>query len=288
MSKFNAEWLRLREAADDRARTDHLVALLHSAWPGRNRSVVDLGAGTGANLRYLAPRLGPRQRWRCVDHDPALLEKLQSITADWARSRGYQVQPERGHFRISGTDWNALVVTEQRDLGIDVESLPLPAKGLVTASALLDLVSENWLRRIVDRGRAAECSLLFALSYDGRAQLLPANPDDQRVVALVNRHQRRDKGIGFALGPDASAAAERIATQAGYRVTAAPSNWRIDARERSLQKGLIDGWVTAARQLADMSPTQLAAWQAERQRTIENGRLVIEVGHRDLLALGPG
>jgi hypothetical protein len=46
-----------------------------------------------------------------------------------------------------------------------------------------------------------------ALTYQGRAALDPAEPFDLEMIAAVNRHQRRNKGFGPALGPEASLAA---------------------------------------------------------------------------------
>jgi len=38
--------------------------------------IIDLGAGTGANQRWLAPRLPFRQRWIHIDHDPVISRSL--------------------------------------------------------------------------------------------------------------------------------------------------------------------------------------------------------------------
>ena len=75
-----ADWLALRAAADASARAEgaaHLLATLVQHLQGRgvgSLEVVDVGAVTGANARYLRPRLPFRQRWVVVDHDPAHLD----------------------------------------------------------------------------------------------------------------------------------------------------------------------------------------------------------------------
>jgi hypothetical protein len=82
----------------------------------------------------------------------------------------------------------------QLDLATSAHRLPLPSGGLVTASALLDLVSAPWLDALLRRCHDARCQLLFALSYDGRCEMIPSHPDDAPLIDLVNRHQRSDKG----------------------------------------------------------------------------------------------
>ncbi len=53
-------------------------------------------------------------------------------------------------------------------------------RALVTASALLDLVSERWLRALAARCAGHGAAVLFALSYDGRIVCSPEDPDDGR------------------------------------------------------------------------------------------------------------
>ena len=85
MSGFTAEWLALREAADARARAPALASMLRERLASRRAvAIVDLGSGTGANLRATAPLLGKRQSWRLVDHDQALLDEAAARLVDWA------------------------------------------------------------------------------------------------------------------------------------------------------------------------------------------------------------
>src|SRR5512145_1693945 len=96
------------------------------------------------------------------------------------------------------------------DLAQDLEALPLDGRDLVTAAALLDLVSASWLARLATRCAAVRADVLFALTYDGRIEWSPAIDGDARMCELVNLHQRTDKGFGPALGPAATTEAGRI------------------------------------------------------------------------------
>ena len=57
---FSDDWLSLREPADHRSRNMALEAeLARQLIDVEEQRIVDLGAGSGSNLRALAPRLGP-------------------------------------------------------------------------------------------------------------------------------------------------------------------------------------------------------------------------------------
>jgi SAM-dependent methyltransferase len=269
MTAFSADWLALREPADTRARdaggglldAPPLRGTLPGAGtPGRTRDVLDLGAGTGANFRYLHARLGNVGRWVLVDHDPALLQRAVA----------------------SAASVEAPLETAVIDLASDLEQLPLPEGGLVTASALLDLVSAPWLERLAHRCRAARTAVLFALTYDGRVRCWPGEPDDAAVIALVNLHQRTDKGFGPALGPEAADAAAGQFRRAGYRLRRVRSDWRIGPDEPALQAALLAGWAQAAREIAPGADGQVEGWLQRRLRHLRRGRSTLSVGHEDL------
>jgi SAM-dependent methyltransferase len=269
MSGFDAAWLALREPADarGRAREQASVAAQALAWRAAEGAlrVVDLGCGTGSNLRWLAPRLGAAQRWRCIDDTPALLR----IAARETRG-GLEVDCVRA------------------DLNGDLAALLAPAPDLVTASALLDLVSEEWLARLLALADVRAAVLLFALNFDGRLEFSPGQVDDAAVVSAFNAHQRRDKGFGPALGPTAAdVAAEQLAA-AGWRVQTAASDWQLVSShpaDAALLKPLLEGIARAAVEQEAALSARFVRWHAARLAQLRKGTLRVVVGHQDVLAL---
>src|SRR5262249_34424504 len=145
--------------------------------------VLDLGTGTGSNLRYLVPRLSGPQEWLAIDRDAVVLADLIEAV------------------RRSGLD--VAVDTRQAQLS-ELPDDVFAGRHLVTASALLDLVSDDWLHRLAERCRAHGAVVLFALTYNGDSSCSPMEPEDDLVRELLNRHQRADKGCGVAAGPEAA------------------------------------------------------------------------------------
>jgi SAM-dependent methyltransferase len=271
--RFASDWLSLREPADHRARSE-VVARRLVDWFGATAPaplrVVDLGAGTGSNLRWLAPRLPQPQAWTLLDHDPALLERV--------------VPP-------SGVE--ATVTRLVAPLGGDAGALSAEAAeaissaDLVTASALLDLVSADLLHALVDAVAAAGAATLLALSYDGTITWTDPDPDDALVRDAVNAHQRRDKGTGPALGPTAADAARTALERAGFTLHAESSPWTLGPEDAALARALLDGWVDAAVEERPSDATAIRAWATRRREAIADGSFGLEVGHVDISAL-PG
>jgi len=265
MTDSLAEWLRLREAADWEARSPRLVQQLVQAAPhaGTNYNVLDLGTGTGSNLRYLAARLPGRQRWLVVDRSPDLLALVTVLN----QSRDCEIE------------------TLQRDLQVLDDPGLFAGRHLVTASALLDLVSESWLRSLAAHCRAAGAAALFALTYNGRSSCFPEEPEDEMIRELLNRHQHTDKGLGgVAAGPDAVACARRCFTEIGYQVRTEPTDWNLGAAHADMQRYLIGDWARAAGELAPDRLPLINNWRGRRLAHIDAGRSRISVCHHDLAA----
>ena len=283
MSGFSTEWLRLREPHDAAARAAQLADYLPRA-AHAERSIVDLGAGTGANLRYLAPLLGGTQDWLLVDHDPALLAAAPGEIAAWAPTIGARSASGDGAAIVTAAGFRCRVRVRASNLADELDALPIPEGALVTASALLDLVSPEWLHALATRCRAASANALFALTYDGRMSTSPADPDDELVRELVNEHQRTDKGLGLALGPGAVQAAVRVFKLCGYEVKTLQSDWQIPAGARALQRALITGWHDAGCAIAPKRAAALARWRRRRLEHVERGAATLRVGHVDFAA----
>jgi hypothetical protein len=284
MSGFEQSWLELREPVDHAARSGALAARFAAA-VGRAPRLIDLACGSGSNLRYLSPRLGPDQRWLCLDHDRALLAlALDEITA-WGAERGLSsARPMPSLLKLSGVQARARIALIERDLSEIDRAFGLEAADGVSASAFLDLVSPAWAEGLVGRVAAAQLPALFALTYDGRLEWQPEDEGDPTMAERFNRHQRSDKGFGAALGPEAAPFLAARFEVVGCRVELAESDWRIDAaREPALLRAFLDGLISAAREVED--DAALSLWAELRRRQAGDGRLALRVGHLDLLAL---
>jgi hypothetical protein len=290
MSGFSADWLSLREPFDAAARAAPLVAELRRHVPRGTSAapfeIVDLGAGAGSNLRYLTPRFGGEQRWRLIDHDRALLDAAVVATRAWAASRGAVVSSAGADLTLRAADFACRVGGEPRDLASDdaLANLALPTGALVTAAALLDLVSTRWLEALARRCEAAGAAVCFALTYDGRTVCTPDEPEDAVALDLFNRHQRLDKGFGPALGPTATGAAEEVLARHRYRVLTERSDWDIGPQHTAMQHALLDGWLAAALEVAPQHTASLTAWHRRRCTHVDAGRSRLVVGHVDLVA----
>lgn len=280
MSGFAPEWLAKREAADQGARSQ-LVLQETRRWAERRAAgsntlrVLDLGAGTGANLRCLVPYLPCPQTWTLVDDDRRL---LASPVFDG------KCGPITPMLRTGALRVRAI---EQDLASTSLEELLCGAE-LITASALFDLVSEAWCRRLVRYIARPGAALLAALTYDGRVVLDPVHPFDPTIRALFNRHQRRNKGFGPALGPAAARTVARLAAAAGARVVVARSDWRLGRSETALLQTLLREWATAASEIEPEQTCAVESWAALRLEQTRAGLLSVVVGHLDVLAIWPG
>jgi hypothetical protein len=283
MTGFSANWLGLREPADTAARPPDLIDWIAPSLP-RDRSVhvLDLATGTGSNLRYLAPRLGGLQQWVLADHDPALLGAMPERLATWAAANDVAVGTAGKSLTLQNAAFSCRVDPLQVDLARDLGTIDFTRFDLVSTAALLDLVSDVWLEDLVRRCVDGGCSLLFALSYDGRIDCTPVDRFDARIRDLVNDHQRTEKGFGPALGPDAATRTVRLLERLGYEVRAEQSDWRIDAAQSALQTELITGWASAAAEVALDERASIEAWLQRRLAWVRDGQSRLVVGHVDV------
>jgi hypothetical protein len=257
--RVSPKWLLLREPADAAARSAELADRLVGHLATADRLVIhDLGGGSGAMGRWLAPRLPGPQHWVVHDRDAALLE-LAAAGAPGPAGDG------------------AAVTVEARRSDITrVTPRDLAGASLITASALLDLLTAEGLVRMLRV--CTGCPLLLTLTVVGRVVLSPADPLDARIGAAFTAHQRR----GGLLGPDAVPAA---IDQLRGRVLVRPSPWRLDAAHAELAAEWFRGWVAAT---CEQEPELAAEAGAYRDRRLEQaaaGELAVTVDHADLLVL---
>lgn len=254
--RVSPEWLVLREPADAAARSDELATRLSRHLGSGPLVIHDLGGGSGAMGRWIAPRLERPQHWVIHDRDADLLERAAA-----APPPGITLETRRSDItRLSRED--------------------LAGADVVVASALLDILTTDELIAMLDA--CAGLPMLLALTVVGRVTLTPSEPLDARIGAAFDAHQRR----GRLLGPDAVAAAVERLRATGAEVVVRSSPWHLDGPlDGPLITEWLRGWVGAA---CEQEPAFAYVAHAYRDRRLAQaaaGRLAVTVDHADLLVL---
>src|SRR5919199_543586 len=120
--------------------------------------------------RWLAPLLPGPQHWVLHDRDEDLLHIARATVPRAVRGGPVTVEARPG-------DATWLTAAE------------LAGASLVTASALLDLLTLDEVRRLARACATSACPALLTLTVAGRVDLEPAHPLDHLVGAAFDAHQ---------------------------------------------------------------------------------------------------
>lgn len=275
MSGFSPEWLALREPADARARNRDVLSALSGWFALRDEmSILDLGAGTGANLRALAPHLSRKQKWILADNDGTLFlaaRRALSAWADQASSDGDALKLEKSGQQIE-------VAFLRVDLARDLATALAGKPDLVTASALFDLVSSDFIKNLARLVTDARAAFYSALTYNGIQRWTPHRPADSQMAAAFNRHQMTDKGFGPAAGPTAAGLLADQFRLAGFNVLEGESPWRLAPSDRALLEELQRGFAMAVLETNAVDAKAVETW-------VKVIRAGAETGHTDTFAV---
>jgi hypothetical protein len=268
--RADAGWLALREPADAAARSLELVDILRACLPTSDLVIHDLGCGTGAMARWLAPRLEGPQRWVLHDRDAELLEHAAANPPT----------------RAAGAA--TITLATRLDDITRLEPGRLTPVSLITASALLDMFTEAELARFVTVCAAMDCPILVTLSVVGRVELAPAEPLDPHLMDAFNAHQRRRTAGGNLLGPSAAGAAVDAFERLGREVLVRPTPWRLGPQHADLATSWLTGWVGAACEQAPELAEAAGPYARRRRAETVAGSASITVHHQDMLVLPQG
>jgi SAM-dependent methyltransferase len=277
---FSPEWLALREPVDHASINSQVREALRRHFT-RHTSIriVDLGCGTGSNVRGTAGALGRRQTWTLVDYDPKLLKaaafRLEGLERGMRTKSGVRFAVDEAEITVSFLEAN---------LATGGFAPVIAGADLVTAAALFDLFSVAAINQLVDAVAANKQAFFTVLTYDGLASWLPEHPANQAMREAFNTHQLTDKGFGPSAGAGATAALVAGFQRHGYRIMRGKSPWVVDQAHAELRRQLDAGFASAVEETGNVPAETIESWLTHRHSA---ANAVTIIGHEDLLALPP-
>lgn len=261
MNDFSPAWLDRREPADRLAHSPRLLNEMERYFRRHDAvKICDLGAGTGATVRAVHSYLPTAQHWTLVDHAP------ENLAA--AQVRLGKLLAERPSLKVT---------TQQADLAATLKAWDDAAQ-LITASALFDLTSPEWIKQFVEA--LAGRPLLALLTYDGRLRFSRFAAEDSVMAKAFNDHQQTDKGFGPAAGPNSPDCLRQALEAAGYTVTAGDSSWYLGDNFTAMRQDVINGWAKAAVEMG-VENAVIDRWRQAHREPSD----ILTVGHTDLWAV---
>lgn len=277
MTGFSPDWLALREPADRKARNPRVLGTCIEHFQACEfLHIADLGCGTGSSLRALSPHLPPRQFWRLVDHDPKLLAAARAALLQWSDG----AQDNGPDLVLTKAGKTIHVCFCQADLAGDVAGALGRDTELVTAAALFDLCSTDWIARFVDVLAARKLNLYTVLTYNGEETWSPPHVADAAMLSAFLVHQQTDKGFGRASGPHAPDCLIRQLACQNFGLVAGDSPWMLGPQEGELIAALANGSADAVAETGMVEAGRVESWRAAR-RLAER----CEIGHVDIFAV---
>jgi hypothetical protein len=264
--EVSSDWLALREAEDARARSRTLAQAVLPLLPSGPVTVHDLGSGTGSMMRWLAPLLPGPQTWVLHDWNASLTQGA----FDGAPPRDRDGGPVSIRSRVGELE--------------RLDGAHLENASLVTASALLDVLTAQEAHAIVDACVQAGAPVLLSLSVTGEVELRPGDVRDKLVERAFNDHQRREVHGRRLLGRYAAPIVLGLFGRAGWNTRKALTSWRLDDGEPRLLDEWFEGWVDAAEEQSPELRETGAGYRELRRSQLERGELSAVVYHLDLLA----
>jgi hypothetical protein len=290
MNTFSADWLSLRESVDHRSRNsllqEKVIDYLHQIADSKDGAIqiIDLGSGTGSNLRALAPLIHRNQQWTLIDYDPLLLNSARQKLCAWADSTITDVKKNDSDdfttvkpLTLIKNEHQITVEFLQNDLAKNLPAVLSRPADLITAAAFFDLVAFDWLDQFC---KLLQSPLYTVLTYNGEERWLPEDPRDTEILKAFHSHQARDKGFGPAAGPLALVVLKQLLTQRGFKLETGKSPWMLGSDDSLLIAELARSTAQAAAETKLVSHETSEKWGMHRSQSHR-----CEIGHDDLFAI---
>jgi len=262
------DWLNLRFGFDSQSRNKDLEKKMLQNLSQNQLNVLDLGAGSAANLYYFFSKLPNDSKWTLIDRDVDLLNKINF--------NQFQLKHTPEILHSNFLDPQCIIYQNKYDL--------------ILANAVFDLCTKNHFMQLLANLNESctisnETVLYFTINITPQIEFLPKLDEDNIFIDLFFKHMQREQSFGHAMGPNCVTQMKECFDFHKFNYESKKSNWVILPRD---QKMLFSNLEFIENSCSELISTQMRKtlnhWISIRKKQITNKELTLTVGHEDLLA----
>ena len=247
--------------------------------------VVDVGSGTGANVRYYFDRIPHEQEWILIEQNEQLRDECCRSLVAFAQERGYHWQQQDGTFLLTDDQKTATVQLMSGRIEHIEQLADLARTDVVTANAVFDLLSFEQFDTLVGKLVQHEVCLLATLNYY-ETSFLPFSEEDHRFMRWYHMHMKRPQPTGIAMGPDCSEEMLDLLAQHHMMIEQEGSQWHLKKNATTMHHYLLHFIEHAVAELSLSADEQrdFDTWLTHRKSLCRQRQLEIIVDHSDIFA----
>lgn len=286
-TQFATDWLEERYRFDVAARNPSVeAACLQYFSKATDIRIIDIGAGSGANLVYLADKLPPLQHWALLDLNPKLLKAARTRIKNWGIAKGYEVSEHGDQISLERPARRIEVQLVHGSMLKLAKIFNLSSYHLATASAVLDLLTADMADQLLKTLHTHRLALLATLNYQ-QMEYFPREKADKRFIKQYEEHMQREQDFGRALGPACVAHLQQVYQNLPTGTfQMGPSRWQIEPSDQDMHLHLLHFLEKSLISLPanQQSPQALHEWLDRKRAFLQARQLRLTVEHQDCFA----
>ena len=281
------QWLAHRFAYDAQARHPEIEHKFLAFFEQHQTALkaVDVGSGTGANVRYYFDRIPHAQEWTLIEQSSGLLDECRRTLVAFAQEHDYDWQSQGNIFLLTDAEKTATITLVQGSIAHIEQLIDLTQTDVVTANAVFDLLSFEQFDTLVSTLAKHDVCLLATLNYY-ETSLLPFSEQDHRFIGWYHMHMKRPQPMGIAMGPDCSEEMLDLLAQHHMMIEQESSQWHLKRCDITMHRYLLHFVEHAVAELSLSSEEQrdFATWLVDKKELCRRRELEIIIDHSDIFA----
>lgn len=278
------DWLEERYRLDAGARNKHVERAVLEAFQGfPPLYVLDVGSGLGANARYYSCLFSSNQEWILVEKSEVLSLRAIPSLRFWAEANKWMTEELSEGLQVWMSEKEVRIKSIKASFFDSSEIVDLFRINLVTANAVMDLVSEDQFVTFAENLISNRIPLLATMNYESM-YFEPEDEEDVEFIALYERHMKRSQEFGSAMGPDSTRRIIDFSVKRGCPVIYGKSTWNIDYGDLKMMQFLFRFINQALSEniCSNGERVRMEAWFRRKRQQVKNQKLKMVVEHSDI------